>query len=344
MENFLKYTQISNGDWQPQNTPNRTVLQSSSDKVVFDIVLFFIKSAKESICLQSFLIQDTAIIDELVKATERGVRVFVMSSAEARLKPTIEEEQDFITENYKKMLNEKFKFRFVHRSAENLHAKFIVIDGKMNPKGMIFTNNFTENGFFKNPEISVFLTTEQSKELYDIFVYYFWEKTTDEQTASNEFEKVKPLGIAELPDLKHILLSSDRSLKNTILRAIEKTQSNIILSTFTIDKDYEICKLIGEKQKESTLTIFTRSNERQLQDQIKDFIDNGAEIFLHQATHAKFILIDGKEGYVFTSNFNQNDFEIGFNIGIKLSAQQVDELAKIAEQWRKTMPQKWVAA
>ena len=342
-QSILDYIFLKNGDWQPKNVENTTVLQSSSDKFVFYKVISLIKDAKESICLQSFLIQDTAIIDELIKATEKGVRVFITSSAEARLKPNIEEERDFIRENYKKMLNEKFKFTFVHRSAENLHAKFIVIDGKTNPQGIIFTNNFTENGFFKNPELAVILTREQAQELYKIFVYCFWEKTTDEQTANNEFESVKPLNKFELPSLQHILLSLDNSLKNAVLQAIEKAKNKIVLSTFTIDTEYEICKAIVKKlHKNLAVSLFSRLNNKQLQNQVKELIDYRADIFLHQTTHAKFILVDDTEGYVFTANFNQSDFEVGFNVGIKLSEQQAIELSNIVQNWKSELPYNWV--
>jgi hypothetical protein len=344
-QNTLDYIFLKNGDWQPKNVENTTILQASSDKVVFNKVILLIQNAKEIICLQSFLIQDTAIIDELIKATERGIRVFITSSVEARLKPTIEEEESFIKENYKKMLNEKFKFHFVHRSAESFHAKFIIIDGKTNPQGIIFTNNFTENGFFKNPELAVVLTKEQAQELYKVFVYYFWERTTDEQTAEHEFESVKPLGKFELPNLQHILLSTDKSLKKAVVQAIEKAENEIALSTFTIDSEYEISKaIVTKQQKKVALTIFTRLNNKQLQSHVKRFTDKKADVFLHPTTHAKFILIDNTEGYIFTANFNQSDFEVGFNVGLKLSKQQVLELSTIIQSWKSKMPYEWLNA
>lgn len=335
---------VKNGSWQPKNKDiHATVLQSSEDKVVFNKVIALIREATESICLQSFLIQDSEIIETLVEATKKGVRVFITSSAEARLKPTIEEEQDFIKEDYKKMLERKFKSQFVHRSAENLHAKFIVIDGKSNPKGMIFTNNFTKNGFFKNPELAVVLTSEQAYELFKVFVHVFWERTTEEQTADNEFESVKPIGQFPLPILEYVLLSFDNSLKKAISKTVEKAKKEIILSTFSIDSTFDMCKIIAQKQKENVqFTIFTRNNERQLQNHVKGFFDNQALVLLHKTTHSKFILIDNTEGYIFTSNFNQSDFEKGFNVGLKLSEQQTRELSKIITSWKLDMPFKWV--
>ena len=160
------------------------------------------------ICLQSFLIQDTELIYSLLRATERKVKVFVLSSAEARLKDKIEEETDFIKENYIKLLENKFKNHFIHRTAENFHAKYLLIDPKTHPKGFICTNNFTMNGFVKNPELAVELDKTQCEELFKIFVYHFWEHATDEQTATKEFNKIKPATKFSLPKLDSILLTS----------------------------------------------------------------------------------------------------------------------------------------
>lgn len=335
-------TLIDNGVWKPLNAVNATILQASKDKILFNKVLSLIQQAQESICLQSFLIQDTAIIDTLIEATERGVRVFITSSAEARLKPTMEEDTDFRKDKYIKMLNEKFKYRFVHRSAANLHAKFIVIDGKTHPQGIIFTNNFTENGFFKNPELAVILNAEQATELYTVFVFYFWEKTTDEQTTDNEFKPIKAAQKFTLPLMEKVLLSIDKSLINKILESINGAKKEIVFSTFSMDKDFSICQAIAKKQVQNVaVSIFTRSNNNQLHKQLKVFLDNKSDIYLHPFTHAKFILIDNTEGYIFTANFKQTDFENDFNVGIQLSEYQVKELSDIASNWKTQFPYKF---
>ena len=338
---MIKSTFIDNGVWQPLNKENATVLQASKDKVVFNKVFSLIQQAQESICLQSFLIQDTPIIDALIEATKRGVKVFVTSSAEARLKPKMEEDTDFRRDKYVKMLDEKFKYHFVHRSAANLHAKFIVIDGKTRPQGIIFTNNFTENGFFKNPELAVILNAAQAAELYTVFVFYFWEKTTHEQTADREFKSVKKAQKFNLPSLKNILLSIDKSLINKVLESVNNAKKEIVFSTFSMDKDFSICQTIAKKQSQNiVVTLFTRSDNDQLNAAFKGFLNNKNSIYLHPFTHAKFILVDNTEGYIFTANFKQTDFENDFNVGIKLSQTQVEALNDIVNAWKTQFPQR----
>ena len=260
---------------------------------------------------------------------------------------------DFIKEDYVIMLNEKFKNNFIFRSSDDFHAKFIVIDGKNNTenevkneaKGMIFTNNFTDKGFFENPEIAVILSENQAKELFKVFVYHFWEKTTDEQNNTNEFEKVKPLGKFELPTLKEILITSKekQSIKEQILYAIYNAKEEIIFSTFDFEPDFEVGKAIVERQKQGVkIKIFARLNERKLNEQFRNLLDNGAEIYCHALTHAKFLLVDNEKSFVFTANFDKKSLETGFNVGLQLNEKQTNELKNIVQNWQNIFPFKWI--
>ena len=62
---------------------------------------------------------------------------------------------------------------------------------------------------------------------------------------------------------------------------------------------------------------------------------------LHKTTHAKFLIIDQRNAYIFTANYNEQDFEKSFNIGIKLNKQQTIELLNIISMWQKQMPFSW---
>jgi phosphatidylserine/phosphatidylglycerophosphate/cardiolipin synthase-like enzyme len=226
-EGTIQFPFLANGSgWQSTEQSNLSVIESGEQKILFFKIINAIDKAQEFVCLQSFLIQDSAIIDSLLKAVERNVKVYVLSSTEARLKDRIEEETDFIKANYIQLIDKKFKNHFIHRTAENFHAKYILIDPKTNPNGFICTNNFTENGFVKNPELSVELNKEQCEELFKVFVYHFWEHSTDEQTATNEFEKVKPANKFSLTKLNNILLTSPNSELNTLNEALKKAVEN----------------------------------------------------------------------------------------------------------------------
>lgn len=261
-EGTIQFPILPNGSgWKSSEQSNLSVIESGEQKILFSKIINAIDKAQEFVCLQSFLIQDSAIIDSLLKAVQRNVKVFVLSSAEARLKDRIEEETDFIKANYIQLIDNKFRNHFVHRTAENFHAKYILIDPRTNPKGYICTNNFTENGFAKNPELAVELNKEDCEELFKVFVYHFWEHSTDEQTATTEFEKVKPANKFSLSKLNNILLTSPNSELNTLNEALKKAVKNanksISLSTFQLDKNTELIKSILEKAKQGIeVTLF----------------------------------------------------------------------------------------
>lgn len=345
-EGTIQFPILPNGSgWKSSEQSNLSIFESGEQKTLFSKMISTIDKAQEFVCLQSFLIQDSALIDSLLKAVERKVKVFVLSSAEARLKDRIEEETDFIKANYIQLIDKKFKNHFVHRTAENFHAKYILIDPKTNPKGFICTNNFTENGFAKNPELAVELNKEQCVELFKVFVYHFWEHSTDEQIATTEFEKVKPANKFSLSKLNNILLTSPNSELNTLnialKNAVKNAKKSISLSTFQLDRNTELIKTILEKTKQGIeVTFFCRPTEKQFNEQLKDLLEAGVQIYFHSLIHAKSLLIDENVGIVFTANLTDNGLEKGLEVGIKLNEQQTADLSKIQSNWKKDFQSK----
>jgi len=346
-EGTIQFPILPNGlGWKSTEKEKLSVIESGEGKVLLSKIIKAVDSAKQMVCLQSFLIQDTEIIDTLIKAVEeRDVKVFVLSSAEARLKETIEEEEDFIKANYIALLDNKFRNHFIHRTAENFHGKYILIDPTTKPKGFVCTNNFTENGFTKNPELAVELSSEQCEELFKVFVYHFWEHSTDEQSASNEFAKVKPINKFSLPKLENILLTSpnnkNNSLNKSLLAAVNNAKLTISFSTFLIDKSIELVKAIADKAKQNiSVTLFCRPIEKQFNEQLKELLEAGVQIYFHPLTHSKSLLIDGKDGFVFTANLIASGLENGFEVGVKLNVEQTKDLATIHQSWQENFPSK----
>ena len=344
----IQFPILPNGSgWKSSEQSNLSIFESGEQKTLFSKIISAIDKAQEFVCLQSFLIQDSALIDSLLKAVERKVKVFILSSAEARLKDRIEEETDFIKANYIQLIDKKFRNHFVHRTAENFHAKYILIDPKTNPKGFICTNNFTENGFAKNPELAVELNKEQCEELFKVFVYHFWEHSTDEQTATTEFEKVKPANKFSLSKLNNILLTSPNSelntLNETLINVVRNGKISISLSTFQLDKNTELIKTILEKAKQGIeVTLFCRPTEKQFNEQLTDLLEAGVQIYFHSLIHAKSLLIDDNIGFVFTANLTDNGLKKGLEVGVKLNEQQTSELNKIQANWKKDFQSKTI--
>lgn len=341
----LDFPIVPNGDgWKSTEQQNLTILESGPSGVFFNKIIQAINSAQEFICLQSFLIQDSPIIDALVKAVqERSVRVFVLSSAEARLKDGKITEEDFITIEYIKMLDTKFRNNFVHRVAENFHAKYILIDPASTKRGFLCTGNFTDNGFFKSPELAIELNKAQFDELFKVFVYHFWELSTQEQTREQEFKVVMPAGRFTAPQLKEILLMSPNKKLNTLnsalIKAVKGAKESITISTYILDKNIDLIKtLINKVEQKITVTVFCRSIEWLYNEHLKFLKQAGVEIIMHPFMHGKSLLVDGKEGYIFTANLIDKGLEEGFEIGIKLSTEQTQALAQIQQMWLNTFP------
>ncbi|MDO6597258.1 phospholipase D-like domain-containing protein [Oceanihabitans sp. 2_MG-2023] len=335
----------TNKEWISTENDDLSIIESGKNGVLFNKIIADIHNAQVMICLQSFLIQDTKIIDALLKAKqERGVKIFVMGCAEAKLEANpYGEEDSFITKGYKTMLEEKFKNNFVHRQAGNLHAKFILIDPKTNPKGYLFTGNFNLKPFYENPELAIQLSMAKTKELFQVFVHHFWNHTTDEQTQSSHFDKVKPINKFETVVLKQILLTSPNkdlcNLKTTLLEVILKAEKEIQVSTFGLDINHELSQGILDKLKEGVkVTVFCRPRLKTINGHIEILAKHGAKVFCHPLIHAKSIVVDNTEAYVFSANFEEYGMDTGFEVGLKLIMKQRNDLLKIYDNWKNTFP------
>lgn len=333
----------TNKEWKSTEENNYSILESGVKGILFHLIIDAINQAKKMICLQSYLIQDTKIVDALVTAVDkRQVRVFILDSAEGRLENYIEEE-DHKSVDYVKMIERKFKNRFVHRQAINLHAKFILIDPKTNPIGFLFTGNFNKKPFFENPELAVALNKKQINELFQLFVYHFWEHTKDEQNAGKQFSSLKSAKHFDAPKLNNVHVTSPNTqlsnLKKELLNAVNSANKKIVFSTFGLDINHELSQTILSKLKSGiAVTVFCRTRKKTIENHIDQLLKNGAIIFCHPLIHAKSILIDDKKGYIFSANFESHGLDNGFEVGIELKNEQILDLQKIYNNWEQSFP------
>ncbi|MFK7796762.1 MAG: phosphatidylserine/phosphatidylglycerophosphate/cardiolipin synthase family protein [Aureispira sp.] len=331
--------------WKSLEAVPLQVRESGPKMLLFQHLITWITAAEQLICLQSYLIQDTAIIDALVTASERGVQVYVMDSAEARLGGNgLEEEEHHSTKDYRTMINTKFRYALVHRQASNFHAKFILIDpSSPAPKGALLTGNFNKKPFEENPELAVELNKGQIEELFQVFVYHFWEYAQHEQTAKEEFEALKPAQQFERPPLKQILLTSpDQPLSNlqaTLLAQVEKAKHSIFFSTFGFDIDNAVSKaILAQLEAGVQVLVFCRPREKAMHRNIDVLAAKGALVYCHPLIHAKSMVIDAQWGAVFSANFEKHGMEQGLEAGVVLSSAQKDDLLKVYHNWQQTFP------
>jgi phosphatidylserine/phosphatidylglycerophosphate/cardiolipin synthase-like enzyme len=348
-DRVIEYPILPHGSgWQSSEGFPLSVLETGKAGKLLRKMIETVEAAQDFICMQSFLMEDTELIEALVKAQARGVRIFVLSSKEPYLKETLDQEPEWdqkAREAYIRLLEEKFKYRFLLRSAPAFHAKYLLVDPKTNPKGFLCTNNFTRRAFRENIELAIELSQAQVEELFKVFVYHFWEHATDEHTGRREFAKVSAAHRFSLSELKHILLTSPNESLNTLgpslLRAIQKAEKSISLSTFHLDKDHPLVIALRTKAKAGVKVIlFTWPMEGYFQQHLRDLIKEGIEVYLNPRTHAKSLLIDGREGYIFTANLKAEGLEKGLEVGVRLNERQTAHLARLHEWWAKDFEKK----
>ena len=134
-------------------------------------VMDLISGAKSYIKTGNFLFQDGSIIDALMEAMSRGVALFVISNlrdpdeiAGKRRSSTEEEEID--GDMHMPYLND-LRRRGAHcHFLDELHAKFIIVDGK---DALLMSANYARNSLDRNIETGILLNADEAKDLEYVF-------------------------------------------------------------------------------------------------------------------------------------------------------------------------------
>lgn len=331
--------------WQSSENEGLSILESGKNQMLIKQAVSMIEAAKEIICLQSFLLEKNAIIEAVLAAQKRGIKVFVLTSNSHIANKAYEEDESFAKPSYIDLLENAFKYHVMLRSHESFHAKYILIDPKTNPKGMLFTCNLTKTPLVENPELATKLSETQVKELFTVFVYHFWEVATHEQNSSKDFMAVIPIKKYQLTQLKDIFLTCHDaqhcSLKTALKTAIQHAKKEIVFSTFGFDITHEIGALLIQKMQSGVrVTVFTRIRSKSIDNQLSKLAAAGAEIYCQEKLHAKFLLTDSTNGLLFTANFEKHGLDEGMEVGIALNAQQVKDLSSIVKGWENNFPYK----
>lgn len=316
--------------------------ETGAGKEAADSIVSAIQDAKSMICVASFIMDTNPIVDALRVAAGRGVKVYVLGSAEAKLQDEIEDVENEHRTQYERLLKETFVYRFLFRSADFFHAKFVLIDPMSAPQGFLCTCNLTSKALFENPELVIALDEDQVQSLYRMFVYHFWEHSTQEHGPRANFEAVRPLSKFLPPDMGSVIQCSPErtvsNLKAKLKAAILRAKSEIVISTFSLDADFELVQLIREKLANGvSVVLFTRKLPRQVP-LLFELARFGALIYVHPLIHAKFLEVDGESGFVFTANFKSQGMDSGWEVGIELHPSQLTAMSILVERWKSNFP------
>ncbi|MCY3410077.1 MAG: phospholipase D family protein [Candidatus Heimdallarchaeota archaeon] len=327
------------------------------DEQVYKRIINAIRNAKQTILLSSFLVADELLEKTLIEQAEKGRRVYILTSTDAQLSkkekddPTLFDKQT--VDHHIKMLN-NFVGKLLCRSAEHLHAKYLLIDPVIDEKfnqecvAYISTANFTSKALKENPEIIVEITASTFpnnhkfilKQLYTFFLKGFWLEANEEL-----LEKGKWSGITSEKnalDFQSKISLPNTSLNDTTLREkikgyFQEPGDELFISAYTFDANHETTKQLIEYSEHNNLVLLSRIRPANYDAFLS--ISNSSknsQIYSQRGIHAKFIIkkqVGTLKAIVFTANLSTLGLDSGYEIGIELDEKQSSKLLEICKYW-----------
>ncbi len=317
----------------------------SGDSSLIRRIRSIISEAEDFICLSSFIIQDSEIIEEIKRSYLRGVRIYILTSAEVNANDQVEEIEGTVEERKvaSRKLLEDLGGRTLIKTGENLHSKFILSDPLTKPRGMMFTANLTVRAMKQNLELAIELSKKEVVELYRQFLTGFWVVAARTLSLSkeggNSLKAIKKYpefaGQEYYPQEIRWTIGNQCFIKNEVMEAMKSARESISLSAWTIDISHPVAKLMMEKASEGIrVSIFTRPHPANVEF-IYEIVKRGGKVFCHPLLHAKSLIVDDSYGLVMTANISKLGLDEGFETGVVLNAEQVQVLKKIHEEWKK---------
>ena len=340
-------------------------------KELTESILEMIRTAKSYIKISSFVMEDQMVVDELRSVAYSGkVAVFVISNRNKR------EDEEYISTKDKKdivdaegihahrMFLQRMYYSGVHvRLLDNLHAKFVITDGK---KGVLMSANIASNSLNKNVETGISVEGDDLKCLELVFDTMYNYADIVQFVQSDRSDVIK-MSVKKLPsqifdgikgNIRLTAISryqtnlsecKQTSIYNSIIKIIDESELFVYVVAWVFkDKRGVLSKLkyaIDRAVKRGvkiTLLYNDKGNSANKEIQQKYIYELGrigCDAYPVTNNHSKCVLSD-KGGMLFTANIDGNNGLLeGFEVGCMLDKEQyqqavkhVEELIKLAKQ------------
>ena len=314
------------------------VLSSGPERHIAENLIELVNQANSMVALCSFFLADSELQYALEQAINRGVRVYILMSAETRLDNDAEDEFSQICLNSQKKMLSKLGGKVFVRSAPHFHAKFLIIDPySESRKGILSTANFTKEAFERNEELAIILNKDECSELVKYFRYMLWEESEHELLDSNNFKPIKPLNELEFPQRMSdkIMLTSAKecSLLKTCKKLISEANEEITISSFGWDEKHEIVELLCKQaQAGIKVTVLARQRLSSMPALVK-LAQAGAKVYGFKWLHAKVLITDKSKAIVMSANIQKHGLDQGFEAGVFVTDSRVQDLEAVIENW-----------
>jgi phosphatidylserine/phosphatidylglycerophosphate/cardiolipin synthase-like enzyme len=316
----LKMPEWLNEENIAQDNQARNVIVE--EKLEIAKVRKMIQNAKQSIFLQSFLLSDSFIIEELEAAAKRGVWVLILTSDAIEKNNHQRLEDDIRTESYNSLIKKLANFSLV-RFHEKAHPKFIVTDVMLNKSsnvGFFSTGNITKSGLEKNEERFVWLNEVQTKQLAAYFINMFQEAPKELNYKANKITR-KSVETKSGNTGEFIFLGKKetQTLDYQILTDYIVKAKKAVFATYKLGDKNKFYDIVLEAAKHQ-VDITIRYNNTYLE--TSKFKKLGIKLEQNDLLHAKYIDLDYEDGskklFILSGNFDKKTSENKYEIIVEI--------------------------
>jgi len=317
---------------------------SGRDRRLANRIIEMMTKAQQMVVVCTFLLADEKIVEALIAASNRGVRVYLGLATETQLNRVVSDDDDFgkdVVQHHKKML-QNLEGHVLIRSAGHYHAKVILIDPKYNPKGILLTANLTKEALERNEELGVLLSADEVQDAYSVLRWELWERAEHDNLTSGKMQTVRPLGVvSEAKGLSSSLVATSgdlQSIRRTALDLVNSAKESLVVSSFGWQNDHELVQRICERAAEGlSVTVLCRHRPSAM-DALIALSKAGATVLGFKWLHAKAVVADGSRGIVMSANFERHGMDDGFELGVLLEGGRASELRTLLDSWIESAP------
>jgi len=321
------------------NKISQNIWKTDPSGKLLQLMLDAIRKAREIICVSSFLINEKSLIQAMLDASKRGVRVYILTS-ELKIEEDLDDEDSQEDIKAHRALLDEIAGKLLVRTANHFHAKFILIDptDEHNSIGFLLTANLNHKALLGTSELGLIIRGTPVHEFYELFCYAFWAESEHELLEPGRFRDVIRKEKITLPALSTITFTTKKktSLKQQIRFLINNSHEELIISAYGFDENYEISDLILQQIQNGRKVIILAPTRQKIMNLLKRFHESGAEVLLNDHHHAKAILVrnhTSKKGVIFTANLTAKGLDSGFEAGMTVFGNDLLELERILDAW-----------
>lgn len=329
-------------------------LNDEEDLKLTNKIYQLINDAKSYIKTGNFFFKETELEEALIKASKRGVAIFVLTNI-TRGKDRGKKELDIKEETDPHMPNliKLCKYGIHVNIIEELHAKFIICDGE---QGLIMSANYTSDSLYRNSEAGVDIYGEELKDLEYIFDKLYLNKDIklSEEGEKYRYTKIyKPIPPSVFENIgknSNLLFTAgsretNNNLKdcnykmiyNEIVDIIKSAKEYIIIMSWSYNeirklKELQDAVMEAIKRGVNVKVIYSdkgpQKSVSRTQSQIPLLLGENlikTNCYVLSSNHAKCVISE-KKGVMFTANIDgRNGLLTGFELGCILTEEQRKE-------------------